>query len=173
MRLQGSVSNHNILILIDSGSSGTFVSDQLVHYLQLKIVPSPMVQVKMADGSKITSDSKVQSLSWWSQGHSFTIAPRVLPLGSYDLILGIDWLEEHSPMWVDWRRKKMRFTYQGTRITLNGVKDCTAKCPPLKIKKPKGLLRHGEVAQLVQLQKMGDQTQKHQLDPPTDIQELV
>jgi hypothetical protein len=47
----------------------------------------------------------------------------VLPLGGYDMILGMEWLEEFSPMWVDWKRKKMRFTYEEKRITLVGVKE--------------------------------------------------
>lgn len=66
-------------------------------------------------------------------------------------MLGMDWLEKYSPMWVDWKRKRMRFSYQGSRITLTGVKDCLSRCLPLKTSKLKGLLKKGKVAQLVQL----------------------
>jgi hypothetical protein len=54
-------------------------------------------------------------------------------------------------MWVHWQRKRMRFTHHGTRVILQGVKDCTAKCTKIKSKNLKGLLRKGGVAQLVQL----------------------
>lgn len=114
--------------------------------------PIQSVQVTVADGGKLTTKEMVPQLTWWTQGHSFSQDARVLPLKTYDLILGMDWLETHSPMWVDWKRKKMRFTYKGWRITLVGVKDCTSQCLPLKSLKLKGLLKRGAVAQLVQLQ---------------------
>lgn len=44
------------------------------------------------------------------------------------MILSQDWLEEMSPMWVDWKKKIMRFTYKGSRIELNGVQDQLVNC---------------------------------------------
>ncbi|CAO2189278.1 unnamed protein product [Urochloa humidicola] len=124
MRLHGLIKNQEVLILIDSGSSATFISNKLVQQLKLSTTTATPVQVTVADSSKMISDQTVTDLSWWSQGHSFTSTARVLSLGYYDVIQGMDWLEQHSPMWVDWKRKKMRFHYQGQRITLTGVKDC-------------------------------------------------
>lgn len=46
---------------------------------------------------------------------------RVLPLSSYDGILGLDWLAMHSPMQIDWVQKWMSFTHQGQVITLQGL----------------------------------------------------
>lgn len=46
----------------------------------------------------------------------------ILPLKCFDMVSGEDWLEECSPMWVHWSNKIMRFTYQGKRIELYGVK---------------------------------------------------
>src|SRR5438128_1278123 len=65
----------------------------------------------------------------------------------------------------------MRFTHQRKRITLRGVKDCTSQCRKLKIKKLKGLLRKGGVAQLVQLTTTSPSTTKGSIDPK--IQELI
>lgn len=46
---------------------------------------------------------------------------RVLPLESYDLILGIDWLELHSPMEVHWQLKWMAIPHHGEIVTLQGL----------------------------------------------------
>lgn len=126
----------------------------------------------VADGTKLTAESMVPQLQWWTQGHTFTTNARILPLGSYDLILGMDWLEQHSPMWVDWKRRKLRFTYQGNRITLKGIKDCTSKCTKLKVNKLKGLLRKGGVDQLVQLTLATDSSPKDDT-PPAKVHELL
>ena len=79
--------------------------------------------------------SMVQALTWYSQGHSITSEARVLSLKCFDMILGEDWLEEVSPMWVDWRKKKIKFTYQGVRITLNGLTDDISQCPAVSARK--------------------------------------
>lgn len=96
MRLRGITNNHEVLILIDSGSSGTFASDKLVRELKLKTFRVPQSQVSVADGSKMLSDSTVQDLTWVGQGHEFQSDARVLSLGCYDIILGMDWLESQS-----------------------------------------------------------------------------
>jgi hypothetical protein len=85
----------------------------------------------------------------------------------------MDWLEKHSPMWVDWKRKRMRFTYQESRISLTGVKDCTTKCLPLRAKKLKGLMRKGQVAQLVQLNAIQPSDAEEQQVTPVEIEPLV
>lgn len=152
IRVQGLIQDQEVLILIDSGSSSTFISDTLVQQLKLPTTAIQSVQVTVADGGKLTTKEMVPQLTWWTQGHSFSQDACVLPLKMYDLVLGMDWLEAHSPMWVDWKWKKMGFSYEGRRITLTRVKDCTSQCLPLKPLKLKGLLKRGAVAQLVKLQ---------------------
>jgi hypothetical protein len=88
---------------------------------------------------------------WWTQGHTFTTSARVLNLQNYDMVLGMDWLEQFSPMWIHWKKKTMRFNHNSKRILLHGVKDCTSSCPPLNARKLKGMLKKGSVQHLVQL----------------------
>lgn len=171
MRLQGLLHHQELLILVDSGSSNTFISQEIVSKLKLPTVPIQSTQVSVANGDKLTCSAMIPQLKWWTQGHTFSIDARVLNVKCYDLILGADWLEQHSPMWVHWKKKKMRFTHQGSRITLRGVKECTAKCTRLKIRKLKGLMRKGGVAQLVQLF-AASQDQPNQVIPEA-VKELI
>jgi hypothetical protein len=69
------------------------------------------------------SDGIISQLQWHIQGHTFQFDTRVLPFKGYDLILGANWLEKHSPMWFHWKKKWMKFTHQNKRILLSGVQD--------------------------------------------------
>ncbi|WVZ93557.1 hypothetical protein U9M48_039527, partial [Paspalum notatum var. saurae] len=46
--------------------------------------------------SRVKLANAVPDLEWWCQGHTFKTPMKVLPLGSYDAILGFDWLEQQS-----------------------------------------------------------------------------
>jgi hypothetical protein len=87
-----------VLILGDSGSIGTFVSDQLVQQLKFKTADCQVAAFRAADGSQIICNKKVSHLKWFIQSNAFTTKAKVLPLRCYDLILGEDWLEDHSPI---------------------------------------------------------------------------
>lgn len=51
------------------------------------------------------------------------MALKVLALGGYDIIMGMDWLEQHSPMTVHRRKKILTFLYQGKWVVLCGLKE--------------------------------------------------
>jgi hypothetical protein len=50
---------------------------------------------------------------------------RVLDLEGYNAILGMDWLQQHSPMTTDWDKKFISFPYNGRQVTLYGVPPIT------------------------------------------------
>lgn len=79
-----------MLILGDSGSIGTFVSDQLVQQLKLKTADCQVAAFRAADGSQMICNKKVPHLKWFIQGNAFTSEAKMLPLRCYDLILGED-----------------------------------------------------------------------------------
>jgi predicted amidophosphoribosyltransferase len=172
IKLSGIVDKQEILILIDSGSSCTFLSQSAATTLQCKITAVPPVSVTVANGQKITSDQQVSDFTWWTQGHTFTHSARVLPISCFDLVLGMDWLEAHSPMWIHWKRKLLRFTHNGTRISLKGIKDSLSSCPKLKPRKLKGLLRRGGIAQVVHLCPISSETPAPEDIPPA-VQQLI
>lgn len=104
LRFKGIIDNQEILILLDSRSSGTFVNTELVDKLKLFAKPCDSMQFLSADGRAMLSDGVIPSLQWNIQGYTFEFDSRILPFKGYDLILGADWLENHSPMWFHWKR---------------------------------------------------------------------
>jgi hypothetical protein len=138
-------------VLVDSGSIGTFVSEHLINKLKLLTIPCEPVTYRAADGGFMLSDQNVQQLRWFIQGYKFTYEARVLPLNCYDLIVGEDWLEACSPMWMDYKLKTMKFSHEGQMIELQGVKDDISSCPPISATKLKGLIKHGAVSHCIQM----------------------
>jgi hypothetical protein len=79
-----------MLMLVDSGSSSTFISERMVKQLKLKVEECHSVQMKVASGHKMICNSMVQNVEWWANVHFYYIDRRVLPLEAFDAILGYD-----------------------------------------------------------------------------------
>jgi len=57
-------------------------------------------------------------------GHSRPLIPfhiKIIPLKGYDVILGMDWIEDHSPMNILWAEKWLQFPHHHQLITLQGI----------------------------------------------------
>ena len=118
MQFKGSLLGYEIIILVDSGSSHSFLSSRLATGLpNLKPLSKPMI-VGVAEGGSILCSTEVRCAEWTVQGHSFHSTLRVLQLGSYDMIVGMDWLEAFSPMRVDWQHKWMSIPYGQHHVVL-------------------------------------------------------
>uniref|UniRef100_A0ACD5TPA9 Uncharacterized protein n=1 Tax=Avena sativa TaxID=4498 RepID=A0ACD5TPA9_AVESA len=120
LRLRALIGNQILLILVDSGSS-SFINTHMIDRIKCQVQDTEPIPVKIADGSFMQCNKFVPSLSWWCQGQTFTTDMKILDLGAYDAILGMDWLELHSPMVTDWKNHSLAFQYNNSFITLKGV----------------------------------------------------
>ena len=120
VRLQGICQGQSISILIDSGSTHSFVSDSAAAHLKGASRLLSPVSVKVADGSRVPCTQMFPSAEWTVQGYSFKTV-RIFPLAAYDVVLGMDWLEAYSPMKIHWKDKWISMPYQGKHIVLQGV----------------------------------------------------
>lgn len=109
MRFKGMEGKQELLILLDSGSAGTFISSAMAQSLSSQLQPCGPQQFTKADGTPMLSGQFIPGFQWFIQGHSFTYDARVLPLKSFDMIIGADWLEDHNPTWIHWSKKLMHF----------------------------------------------------------------
>lgn len=122
LRLRALVQNKVMLILVDSGSSHSFVSKQFLETVGHSSIPTTPVSVKLANGDRMISDHWVSRMEWWINGHTLSSDMKVLEMGAYDAILGYDWLKANSPMICHWTDKTLQFSLAGTEITLQGIK---------------------------------------------------
>uniref|UniRef100_J3NB79 Integrase catalytic domain-containing protein n=1 Tax=Oryza brachyantha TaxID=4533 RepID=J3NB79_ORYBR len=111
IQLHGWIQNLEVLMLVDSGSSHTFLAEHLANSLDGVTLLSPSISVKIADGGILRCDKQLPACKWCIQGVQFRTNMRILPLGCYDVILGMDWLDAHSPMAIDWVYKSNSWTH--------------------------------------------------------------
>lgn len=98
IRLRALVGNQVLIILIDSGSSGSFLNSNLPAKLGYNVQNTAAVTVKLPNNQFLSCDSIVPDFTWWTQGETFHTPMRVLNIGAYDAILGVDWLKRHGPI---------------------------------------------------------------------------
>ena len=159
MRFKGLVGKHELLILLDSGSAGTFVSSSMAQQFPSLVQGCDSQQFSTADGTPMVSDQYLPSFQWSIQGHSFTYDARVLPLKSFDMILGADWLADHSPTWIHWKKKLMHFPLGGRRIKISSIKDSVYECKGISAHKLKGLLHRKVVMHMLEIQRVPSSAQ--------------
>jgi hypothetical protein len=133
MKVRALVKSKVMLILVDSGSSHSFVSKSFLEALHIKPLSTQPRKVKLANGGIMVTDSWVPKMEWWANGHTLTANMKVLELGAYDAILGYDWLKPHSPMMCHWEDRTLQFVDQGKDIILQGVKPVDSMVQPAQI----------------------------------------
>jgi hypothetical protein len=100
LRFLGHIKGHDILILVDSESSHSFLSNVVVGQLSGRSsLPKPL-SVQVANGTPIVYQTQFQNAEWVVQGCKFSSDLKVIPLQHFDMIVGFDWLEQFSPMRV-------------------------------------------------------------------------
>jgi len=65
IKLKALVQNKTMLLLVDSGSSNSFVSSKFLQLTSLQPVPAAPNQVKLPNGQVLLSTQMVPQLSWW------------------------------------------------------------------------------------------------------------
>ena len=110
-----------VLQLLDTGSSHTFINAGLLDRIPCNVIDISPLEVRLANGQTILCTHLAKGFSWWLHGHTFTVDALVLPLGAYDMVLGMSWLEHFRPMTCDWQDKWVEFHYHNRLVRLQGV----------------------------------------------------
>jgi hypothetical protein len=121
LKFQGEIQGKLVVILVDSGSSHSSVNLSLAPLLSGLSPVIRLVQVQVANGQIIKCDTELQQACCSIHNLNFVTDLKFLPLPYYGMILGIDWLEAHSPMKVVWLNKWTVINFQGSSIQLQGL----------------------------------------------------
>lgn len=109
IRLRGYLQGKEVFMLIDSGSSISFVSDLVAANVSpWQLLPQP-VKVRVANGEILSRTHELHNQIGGSHGYTFCTTLKIIPLRGYDIILGMDWLETHSPMKIHWVDRWLQF----------------------------------------------------------------
>jgi hypothetical protein len=96
IEVEGMINNQTIAILIDSGDSHSYIDPMMVeslHFPRSKYEKSWLVQ--LVAGAKIKFNEMVKSCLMDMNGLNTRVDLNIFPLGSYDCLIGMDWLDQH------------------------------------------------------------------------------
>lgn len=131
LKLHAYIGSHQAIVVVDSGSSHNFISEQMASLFQSWTPLKQQMSIRVADGSQLSCTHEVANCSWSTQGTLFNTSFIILPLKCYDAILGMEWLEQFSPMQIEWKQKWLSFLHKGVPVTLHDIQDTS--CNPAKI----------------------------------------
>ncbi|XP_026383753.1 uncharacterized protein LOC113279266 [Papaver somniferum] len=148
IRIPGFVKKKAISILIDNGSTHSFIDSALAASLHCSIAQTGNLLVTVANGDKTVSSGVCSQLEWTMQGHKFCGDLRLLPLGGCDIVLGAYWLRNLGDVQFNLSKLCITFKHNGKKITLTGVpqKSSLSMMSGYAVKKQKHT--HGIVGQL-------------------------
>jgi hypothetical protein len=119
IEVEGMINNHVFTILIGSGASHSYIDPRVVESFQLsrsKHEKSWLVQLATRTKRKVTE--LVKSYPVDMNGLSKKPELNVLPLGSYDCLIGMEWLDQHHAI-LDCRNKEFTcLDEEGNRKTV-------------------------------------------------------
>ncbi|GJW31033.1 reverse transcriptase domain-containing protein [Tanacetum coccineum] len=92
-----SLNDHFVTILFDSGADFSFISTEFAPLLDVKpSIVSPGYVIEVADGKKVEVDRIIRDCKLELGGSLFSINLIPLGHGSFDVIVGMDWLSQHK-----------------------------------------------------------------------------
>uniref|UniRef100_A0ACD5VCY1 Uncharacterized protein n=1 Tax=Avena sativa TaxID=4498 RepID=A0ACD5VCY1_AVESA len=112
------IGGHKAVALVDSGSSNTFMDKNFAIKSNCHMQPATPKKLAIAGGGHLVSNAVIPPLSYTIQGHQFSSSFQVLPLQTYDIILGIDWMYIFSPVTLDLPLRLLTVFSKGKKITL-------------------------------------------------------
>ncbi|XP_026439743.1 uncharacterized protein LOC113338565 [Papaver somniferum] len=121
IRIPGVLNNHKVSILIDSGSTTSFIDSALATSLQCNIDSTAPMKVTVANGEYTLIHGICTQLQWSMHVHTFVENLRLLPLGGCDIVLGADWFKTLGDVLFNFSKPSISFKYKGKKITLQGV----------------------------------------------------
>jgi hypothetical protein len=145
--LQGEIQRFSIRVLVDSGSSHTFISQEMAAKLEGVVLVASSLPVQVANGHKLQCQSVLLN-ALWSVG----------PYESHSdiKVQELDWLQAFSPMKIHLGQKWMAIPYGGTTVILKG---------------DSSIVPEGTVVQVCSVEVTVDESV--QVSIPEEVQELI
>jgi hypothetical protein len=102
--------------LLDSGSTHNFIDVDATRHASVHLHGRASLRVAVANDDRLTCPGSYVDLPITIGPEDFTIDCYGVSLGSYDMVLGIQWLESLGPILWDFARHTMGFICNGRRI---------------------------------------------------------
>ena len=121
MRIIGKIGNSTVIVLIDTGSTHSFVDVKVARREKMQVVGSRMV-VQVANGDTLSCPGWCKGVQLAMQACHIITNLFLLTLGGCDVVLGVDWLRSLGTIKWNFADLYMKFSMHGKAHTLQGLK---------------------------------------------------
>ncbi|GKD84902.1 putative reverse transcriptase domain-containing protein [Tanacetum coccineum] len=127
-----SLNDHFATVLLDSGADYSFISTNFLPLINMKpSVVNPGYKIKITSGLKVVTNMIVQGFRLELEGHTFIIDLISFRHGSFDVIVGMDWLSKLRAKIVCYKKIMQISLYNG------GILEVHGECPEGNLKQLK------------------------------------
>nr|GEX98675.1 putative reverse transcriptase domain-containing protein [Tanacetum cinerariifolium] len=116
------LNNRYASVLFDSGSDRSFVNTRFSSMLDIKLVKiNASYEAKLADGRVVSTNTILKGCTLNLVNHIFEIDLMPIELGTFDVIISMDWLVKHDVVIVC-SEKVVRIPYGSKTLIIKGEK---------------------------------------------------
>ena len=116
MQVRIQLGGASLLALLDSGSTHNFVSEEAAARTSLKLQPRSNMKVTVANGERVPCPGVYHAIPFSIASEPFSTDFFALPLASYDIVLGTEWLASLGPILWEFAALTMSFWHQDHRV---------------------------------------------------------
>nr|GFC82898.1 hypothetical protein [Tanacetum cinerariifolium] len=114
------LNNHYATVLFDLGVDRSFVSTKFSTLINIKPVEiDTSYEVELADGKIVSTNNVLKGCTLNLLNHSFPIDLIVIELGSFDVVIGMDWLSKNDAA-ILCGEKKVRIPLKNKALIIKG-----------------------------------------------------
>ncbi|XP_027088526.2 uncharacterized protein [Coffea arabica] len=123
--ITGQLDGEEVVILVDTGSSDSYINSELVIALDIPYRMVSPFSVIVRNGACVTSKAICPRVRWEVNQHKFGFDLKVMQLSGWHIMLGVDWMTHFSPITFDFHNLGISMKYQGEMVHLQGSsEDC-------------------------------------------------
>nr|GEZ68459.1 putative reverse transcriptase domain-containing protein [Tanacetum cinerariifolium] len=117
------LNNHYATALFDSGADRSFVSTKFSTLINIKLIEiDTSYEVELADGKIVSTNNVLKGCTLNLLNHSFPIDLMVIELGSFDVVIGMDWLSKNDDA-ILCDEKKVSIPLKNKALIIEGDKN--------------------------------------------------
>ncbi|XP_035543610.1 uncharacterized protein LOC118347690 [Juglans regia] len=166
MRLVGKIGKNPVTVLIDTGSTHSFIDMNVARKIRLPVEESHLA-VQVANGATFPCHSCCKAVLLRLQSCDILANLYLLTLGGCDVVLGVDWLRSLGTIQWNFTNLSMRFHVEGQQLLFQGLKPPENSLEE-ELKLNKNTLAEGRGIWL-QLMEAGNSKGKAPVDPALQV----
>uniref|UniRef100_A0A0A8XUB0 Uncharacterized protein n=1 Tax=Arundo donax TaxID=35708 RepID=A0A0A8XUB0_ARUDO len=166
------IGHKQVVALVDSGSTNTFMDYEFALKNNLKLAYQTARKVEVVGGGELVTDAIISGMHYSVGNTNFNNSFKLLKLKSYDIILGGDWIYEHSPIGLDLQKRLLTVTKNGNMLVFPDHTAPGRKCM-ISAKKLEERLRKGVMGCVIHVELIQDAVIEEVTPSPKEVEEIL